>query len=561
MSAWRTVVGAVFALLLLAAFPLTLATLPRQPDLQVSFSGTRPFLVEDGAKLPRLAILPTPSPDGLSLSDSTDGGGLDLREWRVTYAHRWERDITLPILRGPFVREGDEVCGIEVAIGAGLFDTAGAGAGLQEILKTKIGEKLPFTYTRPEYDQIHIIFPKPSVAKLTVRMVPGHLVVMVNLVLDDGTLLDTFFSARLVNDDGALALKQEEGQLRYSWAGPTYETLLKQAGNQAVEEHPLIALLFEDFVRSGGVQKAKAEAGTEAGKKLTSMVDDALQEVNLGLAHLRGPHHPIATSPSTTVSLRLAGEPTVTPKGIELRVCGRVHVEDKLDALVPGSAMLAESTATNPKGPDGDSAVTVSIDGDALNHALYFAWQAGLMRELGTSKRVISAALEQSQGAKGEENMLSKLAFDFVGFDPGLPPLISPSVLPDSVGFTLADLKVGQWGERRVVTHAVGDLHVLAQDDAVSLSASLRSLSANCTQNVRGQVDLSPCVSDIIPTVREHLVDHPVSTSINGGELLSKLPSMAIGGGSIKLSDLQVGLEGGHARLNLRVGARIVGAP
>jgi flagellar motor protein MotB len=64
--------------------------------------------------------------------------------------------------------------------------------------------------------------------------------------------------------------------------------------------------------------------------------------------------------------------------------------------------------------PSGDATVTLSADGDTMNHVLYFLWQSGALREAGTSTSLVRAALEDATEPGEKESILSKLAFDFI---------------------------------------------------------------------------------------------------------------------------------------------------
>jgi hypothetical protein len=92
----------------------------------------------------------------------------------------------------------------------------------------------------------------------------------------------------------------------------------------------------------------------------------------------------------------------------------------------------------------------------------------------------------------------------------------------------------------------------------IRMTATLGQLAANCTAS-SGRATLSPCVSDLMPTVRESLVGRPVQAEIPGGDLLAKLPSMSFGGARLQLTDLRATTNGSPVRLSLKVRAAIVG--
>ena len=149
MTTGATALGTGLGLGLLAGFPLLLAALPNDPDLRVDVGSPHAYAVRSSERepLPPVALLPAPPPHGLRVTDTASGAGLDLRTWEVNYSNRWEREVTLPILTGPFAKDGDDVCGYSVRLGAGLFDKHGAGAGLVGLLRKRLAKQFPFTFS------------------------------------------------------------------------------------------------------------------------------------------------------------------------------------------------------------------------------------------------------------------------------------------------------------------------------------------------------------------------------------------------------------------------------
>jgi hypothetical protein len=574
MTTWGTAIGTLIAVGLVAAFPITLAKLPEDPDLQVQVPGSRPFVVREDAKrsLPALKILPVATPDGLSSSDSATGSGLGQRTWQVTYSHRWEREVTMPILTGPFVHEGEEVCGLSASLGAGLFDTSGAGAGFSSMLKEELSAAFPRTEKHERYP-ITIQFPGVADATVRFHLGNGGVGVFADIHLLDGTRFVIFFPVAVVSRDGTPALVLKGERLSAHWSGPTYDELLLKARALGVDYygHPDAKTycpldLFDWFCPS--VSEREQMAAGEAETTGQQMVHDQIAEritaafdkVNLGFASLRGPHHPIAGNATASVSLRLSASPVVSSKGITLRLCAAVQIGKKLDPSISGSVRTGASPLAATPSPTGDSSIELSADGETLNHLLYFMWQSAALRELGTSRSVVQAALDGTRDADGSESALQKLAFEFKGFDPGLPPTIGAHAkTPGSIGFTLGDVKIGDWDERRVVAHASGALALDSSGDRVTLTAVLNKLTANCTAPSGKGIALSPCVSDLLPAVRDALVGKNVQVSVPGGDVLAKLPAM-FGGGQMQLTKLQATTSASPIRVSLKVQARITGA-
>jgi hypothetical protein len=566
MTAWAMGLGASVAAVLVASFPIAMAVLPDTPDLRVTTDSSGPYVIRQSAaaSTPVLRVEPSPSPGGVAVADTSVGPGLDLRTWDVTYSHRWDRAVTLPILTGPFVREGEEVCGLSVAIGAGLFDTSAGGAGFQQILQTKLSELLPYTYTHPQYQQVSVTFPRPRQTTMKIGLVPGRIAFLVHLVLEDDTLLDVYFVAGFAAVDGAPALVRQ-GQVWHNWRGPTLDRLLQEAAavgaSVAAEEHPVLDFFFEDAVRSEGARigrvTAEQEGNAQADRKLTEFVDSALRGMSAGFANLRGPHHPLPGNPTASVFLRLNGAPIVSTKGIALRLCLSGQIGAKVASAVPGSVRVGDAGPAASAIPSGDSSIEVSADGETLRQLLYLLWQSGGLRDLGTSKSLVQAALDGTRDADGSESALQKLAFEFRGFDPGLPPTIVAGS-GSSIGLAVGDVRIGDWDGRRVVTHAMGTLALDTSGEKIVMTTTLSQLTANCTSSIGGAT-LTPCVSDLMPSVREALLGRQVRADIPGGDLLAKLPSMSFGGARLQLAGLRATTNGSPVRLSLKVGAAIVG--
>ncbi len=571
MTTWATGLGTALATLLLATFPVTMAVLPDTPDLRVTATSSDPFVVRESAvaSIPATLIEPEPPPAGLGVADTSLGPGLDLRTWEVTYSHRWDRAVTLPILTGPFVHEGEEVCGLSVAIGAGLFDTAGGGKGFSSMLKQQLSAAFP----REEHDKsypITIRFPGVSDALVSFRLGNGGVGVFADVRLLDGTRFVIFVPVSVVARDGAPALVLKSDRLFTRWSGPTYDDLLRQARalGAAYYGHPTAAALcpldiFDWFCPSESEREqiAADEAETKgqqmAHDQIADRITSAFDGLNLGFARIRGPHHPFLGNPAASVSLRLNGAPTVSAKGIALRLCASGQIAKKITSAVPGSARVGASVPVTPALPSGDSSIEVTADGDALNQLLYLLWQSGGLRALGTSQGLVQAALDRTRDPDGSESALQKLAFEFKGFDPGLPPTLTAGS-GDSIGLAVGDVRIGDWDGRRVVAHATGTLALDTSGEKIAMTTTISQLTANCTA-ASGRATLTPCVSDLMPTVRDSLVGRQVHADIPGGDLLAKLPSMSFGGARLQLRGLRAATSGSPVRVSLKVAAAIVG--
>ncbi len=566
MKVWGSVVGTIMAVGLGVAFPVALSALPDTPDLQVTVPGARPFVVRDEARQPGpvLALLPSPEPEGISSSLSSSGPGLALRTWEVTYSHRWERDVALPILTGPFARDGEDICGISVRLGAGLFDTRGAGAGFEGVIKKRaasfFGREMDVAghaFALPALDAVHLwIVPRPNT-----------LTVHIELRLVDGTIFAASFDARIDVENGTPVVRRV-GEPVTTWSGPTRDRVIAMGATEGTGYGVAIGLLGCFFGPLGcvagvgvgaaagdNVGRAKANDLAESTSKelIAKGLDDALAEVGLKLNALGEPWAPFPARPKDVVRFRLSGAPRVTSSGIALDLCTRVTIGDTpVDRTIPGSLFTMAALPMFDRAPASSDLVELAVNGDALNQLLYFMWQSGRLRDLGTSRGLLDSLSLPPE--------MSALAFDFKGFDAGLPPsVIEGTAKANTLQVGVADVKIGDWGNRRVVAHGFGSLRLESIKGRITLSAAVDRLVANCTERVGTGTALTPCVSDLMPTVRERLSLHPLEADVEGGELLAKLPTTSFGGADVHLSDLRATVGTGPIRLGLQVHAKVVG--
>jgi hypothetical protein len=357
------------------------------------------------------------------------------------------------------------------------------------------------------------------------------------------------------------------------WSGPTYDDLLRQArvlGDQyygpyqALCSKPLIDVLCDLYEsRPDREREAQGKAETlgqkKARERIASVIESAFADVNLGFSHLRGPHHPIAENPGAAVRLRLAGPPTTSSGGVSLRVCASTQIANGVDPDVIGSVGAGASPPVSPM-PSGDSNIELDVNGNTLNHVLYFLWQSGALRDIGTSKNFVQAMFDRTREPDGSQSALQKLAFEFKGLDPGLPPTIMPGTSgSDGLKIALGDVRIGNWDTRRVVAHALGALAIEPTGGDLKLKGSVTEIAANCTGTGSNGSVLSPCMSDLMPAIRPLLVNKPLSVAVHGGDVLARLPTMSFGGGQVQLSDLEATTSANPVRLTLQVSAQVLG--
>ncbi len=591
MKPWATSAGVLLATGLTASYPALLALTPDDPDLRVEVPRSTPYLVQSGADAVSVpvAILPSPAPEGLVAVDSGFRPGLGLRTWSVDYSHRWEREVALPVLAGPFVSEGGDVCGYAARLGAGLFDTRGAGAGLVSLIHERLEAQFPFTQPVAGTDQ-SLHFAALRDVQATVRLEQGRVAVSLAIVLDDetsigvgdATRISISFRARLRARDGIPIVERERDTTAVTWEGRTRNEALRIGANEGATRGGIFGLLgcllgpvgCAVGVGGGalvgsdmGEAEAKQVAAAASQKEVADKLDEALARLSIGLERLTGPWHPLPRRPRDAVAIRLAGAPVVSPGGVVLPLCVRVTVaEPKASGLVPGSVNTGATRPSLHKHllPNGAATIEVQANTDALNQILYFLWQSGTLGELGTSKTVLDEALERTRDPDGAESALQKLAFSFTGFEPGLPPSLAAPLPPArGLGFAFGDVRVGQWDDRRVVAHGLGALAVESIEDNIALSVAFTQLGANCTQRdpggtTGGTTALTPCVSDLLPTVREQMTEKPLVWRLPGMRLIDELPSN-FAWGHLALSSLRATTVPDSPGLYLSVHAAVRG--
>jgi hypothetical protein len=565
MSRAGTAVGSIVALGLATGLPLALGALPPPTDLGADLLAPRPYVILEHSRAPAPPIILDASSRERAATRSwpdTAGAGLNLHTWQVEYGHRWEREVTVPFLVGPFAREDMDVCGWSIHVSAGLFDTTGAGAGLKAAIHQAISSYFPHPI-QDEETGISVIFPEVRETEVRILFETGHARVLVGVELVDGTLLAAAVPVRLISRSGAPVVERD-GSVRSTWRGPTREKMQHDAENLgATEGGGFFGLLGCVFGPLGCVVGAGlgAGVGSDMGRdkgnrvaeerlkeEVTTRIDQALEQLALGLKDLEKPWSPFPRRPSDTIRLRLASDPLVSVGGITLPLCASVHVAmPKLDAAVPGWPRLVAARPLERSRPNVPGAfIELTADVDAINEAMYFLWQSGELRELGQESVVLDALPER----------LRDLAFEVKGFDPGLPPSARSRASKQGIPIVLGDVALGTWENRRVVGHAVANIGIQPSGDTLELQAHFGQVSVNCVESGE-HTRLTPCLSDLLPVVRDLLAERPLVHRFSGGDVLARLPMLTFQGLRLELSNLRARTAPGPSSLRINVDARI----
>jgi hypothetical protein len=462
---------------LAAALPAGLRLAARVRDLSVTVRSAEPHEIAarpEARLAPAVAGPPELVPRlELSGQPDRDDPGLWLRTWQVTYGRRWERQVTVPVLVGPFDPEGKPwPCAVAVRLSPQFFaDEKAGGKEIAAVLDRLVRAQFPFAV-------LGLRFAAVRHTSIAVRLDEGALSVTGNVVLGDSASDPTrfFFSSkiRLGERDGDLVAKVD--RVRLEWSGSTRRDPLVE-----------LASIFVDV-------------DAQARQVLAQHLGGALSVLKLP----RDPISVLAHRPNDRVLLRLCDAPEVHPDGLTVRLrVAATLAEPRLDPSVPGPPHLEARPELGPP-PRPQPLFEAAVSAAGVEQALYVIWQAGELSAWGRREQVVAALRNKLQ---------DRLAFELGAVDPRLPPVVlrgddaghdgGPPHTPGAFRVRFGDLALGTVGGRTVLAH--GD--VLARgrvDDAsLGLAAELADLRVSCAEGKPGEWRLSPCFSDVVPVLRE----------------------------------------------------------
>jgi hypothetical protein len=460
--------------LLVAAFAVALPAGIRRAgevrDLQVTVPLPEPHEIAParGAPLARAVVGPPELIPRLERAGAPnrDDPGLWLRTWQVTYGRRWERQVTLPVLAGPFDPEGPPwPCAVAVRFSPRFFDgEEGSGRDVEAALERMVRAQFPFSV-------LGLRFAAVSHARIHLRPEPPGLHVTGHVVLADGAqgATELSFSANIALGERGGDLTAKVAALDLRWSGATRRDPLVE-----------LASIFVDV---------DAAARRVLGERIQGA---------LGL--LRLPRDPIAVFPDRPRDrflLRLCDAPSSGPTGMTLRLRIAATLADpRLDPSVPGPPHLEARPELGPP-PVPAPTFEAAVSAAGVEQALYLLWQGGQLGAWGRQEAVRSALRRKLQ---------DRLAFEVGAVSPRLPPVVIP---PGETGLSGAfrvrfgDLAIGDAGGRTVAAH--GDLIARARVEGATLglAGELGDLRIDCVDGDRGAIRLSPCFSDVVPVLRD----------------------------------------------------------
>lgn len=564
MSRAGTVVGLAVAIVGVGALPVALESTSGAVDLAVRVPARHQVLRDDRDQGTWASVFPNHGVTR-SRSPSNSGARLDLATYGIDYGEAWHREVTLPSLVGRFADEGFGVCGYSVHLGAALFDTDKAGRGIKTAVHRRVVEKFPHSID-DEDSGIHVRLPDVRSTDFDVAFVEGYAWIRLEVVLADTTRFAVRFPVRVTARAGVPFVERvREVPPTVEFTGPVREQLVQQGRNKgtgygaglgcaagAAFGGPIGCGLGMLLGALAGNAVGESMANTEIPKRAEAMaeskIDEMLEEFGLGMKKLSNPIHPNAKRPRDAIKLALRQDPQVSRDGLSFTLCASITAAaPKTDASIHGSPFWESPSPTPPAGPE--AAISIALNDDAVQQVIYYAWQSGVLAEAGMSSFVLQRMPDEIRLA----------AFDFTGFAPQLPPVLDRS--RGGLAFVVGDVNVGTMGKKDVVTHGVLTAGITQAGSALKLSASVEKLWLNCVAHEPGAYVLSPCMSDILPIVREKAIGRPLEGTIAGGDILAKLPRLTFEGMTVKVSNLRVNTTGSPLRVSIGVNANIEATP
>ncbi|MFT3768726.1 MAG: hypothetical protein QM820_25045 [Minicystis sp.] len=460
-------VGAVLVIVLVGMLLAGLRWSASAEDLRVTVRAPQPYEIapRSGAPLAPVRVGPPsllPRLEQVGLPDRTDPG-LWLRTWQVTYGHRWERQITVPVLAGPFDPEGKPwPCSMAVRLSPAFFDDGKPGGeDVASVVERVVRAQFPFSV-------MGLRFAPVSTTSLRVRLVEGGLAVTGAIVLADARRDPTDFAI-----DAKIAIGERDGDLtakvehvRVGWRGHTRRDPLVE-----------LASIFVDV--------------DEQARRIVSA------KLAAALAIVRLPKDPISIfpdRPADRFTLRLCDAPDVRPEGFTLRLRVVASLaEPRVDPSIAGPPHL-EDRPVLPPAAEGAPTFEASLSAAAVQQGLYAMWQAGELSAWGREPRVIAAL---------QRKMSDRLAFDLGAVDPRLVPVVLPDGDPSMLRVRFGAVELGRVGERRVLAH--GDVIARASfgSGGLGLAGTIADLRVSCVAGGPGEWTMSPCFSDVVPALRD----------------------------------------------------------
>ncbi|MCC6646099.1 MAG: hypothetical protein IT374_11075 [Polyangiaceae bacterium] len=424
--------------------------------------------------------------------------GVELLGWRASYAHRWEREVWLPAL-GPLEPAGDSNCGYTLSFRPEVLDTSSSPWLERELTRRgqrgidAANQKLARMQRENFVEWTSFRFPKVASATLRTKASPGRLDTHVELGFGRGWTLSF---------DAALSLDADGGRLRVrSLTAPSVRASpgLEAAIVERVHaDHGPLCLLGRLPSLLGRPDACASIVGSTLQSEGERAILGALEALDaaLSVTDFASP----VPGRRDRFAVRVPSAPTVDAGGVTLPFCLAAHLAPPLrDPVVEGYPVVASVASPAPatRAPGGSGPrITVSLTPAAVNQLLYVAWQSGALGALGRSSVVLDALPREARD----------LAFTVTGLDPRLAPYLS-SFTRDGATVSALSVKLGDWGAREVVGHARLALELGASGPArAKATLTPRLIGVDCEARRGSDWELTPCLSDLLPAVRQRVI-------------------------------------------------------
>lgn len=516
-------VGAALGLLGLVALAMRE---PVPPDIHVRVEGARThILLRDPDS--QIQLLPRDLRSRIKPANPPGESSTELLTYKVVYGKRWEREVTVPVVKGPITPEGSPwPCAVKLRLLPSFFDDGAEGGGdALSIIDAQIRAQFPRSIVVA--GRMLLRFSSVRSSKLEITLVDGKVLVGGTVVLDDDETKPTEFGihASILLEQAGDNLAVKLGNLDLDWKGKTRETLLVS-----------LADILTDVEKI-----AEKEVKKELEKVLPfiRLPSEPLRLQDLGLGDARN-------KLQGHMQLRVCSPPHIDREGVVLEVGATVDLTGKRkDETIAGPSQVRGRPAPLSFAPAGGSAHNVEAvaSADALQQALYMLWQNRSFDAWGEDEAILEAFRAKMEG---------RLTLHLDKLDLRIPPAFVTGV-DACPGFTVrfGDVAIGKLDDGRgAIAHADVCSSPRVRKGRLELEGRLVYVAANCEKWDGGLV-LSPCLSDVIPVLRDEALEKytlPISLPIPENLLTVSL----VQGASVKLEDVEADTRAGALRVRAR---------
>jgi hypothetical protein len=463
--------------------------------------------------------------------------------WQVTYAHRWERQVAVPIINGKLHSPTEPVCGYAIRVAASAFDTD-QSPGLQDMVTRKLQVMFQGINQKLSKGDHSFRFHKVENTQLKFSLGYDEATVQVRVSMGRDESLSVRFKVRtrVVAGQLSFALQDQPTIVRSP-------TLQRRMEDSAYKDHPILCRLGWLF----NACESKAASKTE--EDGASGIQDFVKQLSTSVGQLGDITDPFQGRHGDHLAVTVQDGPVLSPQGLELRFCVAATLAPPLrDKAIPGFASLGTQLPRFEEAlPASRPTLELAASLDGLNQLLFLTWQSGLLGRLGSSSPVLEALPEE----------VRSLAFEVKGLDPAMPPFLTwrqPDGPPRD-GFwtlTLAGVELGTWGRRQVIGHSHLVVRAEGHQGVLSFEGRLVNPVVQCQERLASSWKLTPCLSDLLPAVRETLGDRSLSKSFDAGSLLTSLLEQVDPAVLVSTNDMHIVMKptGATLRVDLRLRSR-----